>query len=73
MEISPGNGILFHPIPAESTGSIILEKYRDLGLHNDVLAHPISQPLIQFVYLSTEFCSLASFSAYLTVNHLATY
>jgi len=59
MEISPGKSIFFHSIAAESTVSIILEN-RGLGLCNDVLAHPILQPLIQFVFLSTKFCILAS-------------
>ncbi len=30
------------------------------------------QPLIQFLFVGTGVCSLASFSAYLTVSHLAT-
>jgi len=33
----------------------------------------ILQPLIQFLFVSTGFCSLASFNVYLAVNHLATY
>ena len=67
--ISPGKYILFPSIAAESTPIRLLAK--DFVLLC-TLIHVI-EPLIPFLFVSTEVCSLAFFTATLTGNQLATY
>jgi hypothetical protein len=65
---SPGKSIFLPPIPAESIPIIV---FMDFVSQN--LTKLKSGPHILFLFVSTGVCSLASFTAYLAVNQLATY
>ncbi len=68
-KISPGKSFFLPLMPAPSTHKPSLT-FRTLQCC--ACLSQVYMPLMTFLFVSTRFCSLASFSAYLTVNHLAT-
>ena len=72
METSPGKNIFFPSIPAASTISTPTEiSILDFAVMCLLIrSHSLS---MRFVFLSTEFCSPASFRCNLTVTTLAAY
>ena len=63
---SPSKSFFLHPIPAASTHKPSCT-FRTLQWC--ACLSQVYMPLMPFLFVSTRFCSLASFSAYLTVNH----
>ena len=63
--VNPGNCIFFQWIPAAST----LIRTLNLGLQYGVPSYPLIKPHMQFLFVSTHFCSLASFRLDLIGQH----
>jgi len=68
-ETSPGKSSFLQPMPGTSTDIRLLAA----GFAMMCLLTLLYLPRMYFLFVGTGFCSLASFSAYLAVNHLATY
>jgi hypothetical protein len=66
-QLSPGKNIRFPLMPAASTEKCLLPAGFDMLCH---LTHT-SQPLMRFLFVSTNFCSPASFRLRLTADALA--
>jgi len=68
-EISPGKSIILLSNPDASTCSRLLV----VGFAVMWLLTPLNVPHMHFLFVGSDICSFASFTAYLTINQLATY
>ena len=69
FETSPGNSIFLLSIPGTSTKLELLAT----GFAKVCLLTLPTWPHMYFLFVGTDICSPASFSANLTINHLAAY